>query len=63
MMNIDVLMLFLISLPQSSLRINPGQGEKLSTFCQFRWSQSIAFKKLTSTLAQVKEYCNWRKEA
>ena len=39
------LAIFFINLPQSSLRINPGQVQNYQTFEIFRWSQSKALKK------------------
>ena len=60
--SLDVFIYFLISLLQSSLRINPGQGQNNQLFgCLMVSVKSI--EKVTSTQERVQKYCNWRKEA
>ena len=61
-MYIDVVGYFLINLPQSSLRINPGQVQNDQTFGISLISVK-SIEKVTSTQEQVEEYCNWRKES
>ena len=61
-MYIDVFGYFLINLPQSSLRINPGQVQNDQTFGISLVSVK-SIEKVTSTQEQVQEYCNWRKES
>ena len=61
-MDIDVFMLFLINLLQSSLRINPGQGQKNQTFGASLVSVR-SIEKVTSMREQVQKYSNWRKES
>ena len=61
-MNIDVSSYFLINLPQSSLRISPGQGQNNQLFGGSLVSVK-SIEKVTSTQEQVQEYCNWRKVA
>ena len=61
-MDIDVFMLFLVSLLQSSLRIKGGQGQNDQLFGGSLVSVK-SIEKVTSTQEQVQEYCNWRKEA
>ena len=61
-MYIDVFSYFLINLPQSSLRISPGQGQNNQLFGGSLVSVK-SIEKVTSTQEQVQEYCNWRKEA
>ena len=61
-MYLDVLSYFLINLPQSSLRISPGQGQNNQLFGGSLVSVK-SIEKVTSTQEQVQEYCNWRKEA
>ena len=61
-MHIDVFINLLISLFQSSLRINPGQGQNNQTFGVSLVSVR-SIEKVTSTWEQVQKYCNWRKEA
>ena len=54
-MDIDLFMQFLISLLQSSLRINPGQGQNDQTFGPPLVSVR-SIEKVTSTWEQVKKY-------
>ena len=61
-MDIDVFMLFLVSLLQSSLRIKGGQGQNDQLFGGSLVSVK-SIEKVTSTQGQVQKYCNWRKEA
>ena len=61
-MYIDIFSYFLINLPQSSLRISPGQGQNNQLFGGSLVSVK-SIEKVTSTQEQVQEYCNWRKEA
>ena len=61
-MNIDLFRLFLVRLLQSSLRINPGQGQNNQLFGGLLVSVK-SIEKVTSTQEQVQKYCNWRKEA
>ena len=61
-MYLDVFIYFLISLLQSSLRTNPGQGQNNQLFGGSLVSVK-SIEKVTSTQEQVQEYCNWRKEA
>ena len=61
-MYLDVFSYFLINLPQSSLRISPGQGQNNQLFGGSLVSVK-SIEKVTSTQEQVQEYCNWRKEA
>ena len=61
-MYIDVFSYFLINLPQSSLRISPGQGQNNQLFGGSLVSVK-SIERVTSTQEQVQEYCNWRKEA
>ena len=61
-MYIDVFSYFLINLPQSSLRISPGQGQNNQLFGGPLVSVK-SIEKVTSTQKQVQEYCNWRKKA
>ena len=60
-MYIDVFSYFLINLPQSSLRMSPGQGQNNQLFGGSLVSVK-SIEKVTSTQEQVPEYCNWRKE-
>ena len=61
-MSIDLFRLFLVRLLQSSLRINPGQGQNNQLFGGLLVSVK-SIEKVTSTQEQVQKYCNWRKEA
>ena len=61
-MDIDVFMLFLVSLLQSSLRIKGGLGQNDQLFGGSLVSVK-SIEKVTSTQGRVPEYCNWRKEA
>ena len=58
----DVFGYFLINLPQSSLRIIPGQVQNDQTFGISLVSVK-SIEKVTSTQEQIQEYCNWRKES
>ena len=60
-MDIDIFGYFLINLPQSSLRTNPGQVQNDQTFGVSLVSVK-SIEKVTSTQEQVQKYCNWRKE-
>ena len=55
-------MQFLINLPQSVLRTNPGQVQNNQTFGASLVSVK-SIEKVTSTQEQVQKYCNWRKES
>ena len=61
-MYLDLFSYLLINLPQSSLRISPGQGQNNQLFGALLVSVR-SIEKVTSTQEQVQEYCNWRKEA
>ena len=53
---------FFIHLPQSFLRISPGQGQNNQLFGGSLVSVK-SIEKVTSMREQLQEYCNWRKEA
>ena len=61
MIYIDIFGYFLIILAESSLRINPGQGQNDHTFGGSLVSVK-SIEKVTSTREQVRFYCDWRKE-
>ena len=60
-MDIDIFGYFLINLPQSALRISPGQVQNDQTFGVSLVSVK-SIEKVTSTREQVQKYCNWREE-
>ena len=60
-MHIDIFGYFLIILAESSLGINPRQGQNYQTF-EASLVSVKSIEKVTSTREQVKKYCNWRKE-
>ena len=59
-MNIDLFRLFLVRLLQSSLRINPGQGQNNQLFGGLLVSVK-SIEKLTSTQEQVQKYCGGKR--
>ena len=60
-MHNDACIYFLISLLQSSIRTNPGQGKNDQLFGASLVSVR-SIEKVTSTREQVQKYCNWKKE-